>query len=148
MASPIVVEAARLARKGLLGHAADCLPPERFLPAPGQGAVAVLAREDNPAALEAAARIDDPAARAAWEAEGALVERLAAAPDSPVGAYASVGPGGLRLTGAAYSADGAEEVRGEVSGPAGRARELGASLAGRLLEKGALAIMTPAGLAV
>jgi hydroxymethylbilane synthase len=145
----IVVGAARLARKGLLGHAAESLPPERFPPARGQGSVGVLTRAGDRAAREAARRIDDPATRAAWEAERSFVEALGAAPASPVGVFArTCDDGALSLTGAVYSPDGAEEVRGEASGPAGSARAIGASLAGRLLDRGALEIMAPAGMPV
>jgi len=138
----IVVEAARLAQKGLLGHAAEALPPERYPPAWGQGVVMVLARAGDHAAHEAVAGIDDAATRAAWEAEAGLAKTLGAAPDSPVGAFARTGAGGrLRLTGAVYSPDGAEVVRGEASGSAYRARDIGARLADRLLARGAMELM-------
>ncbi len=104
---------------------------------------------DHPATREAVLRIDDPATRAACEAERSFLKALGAEPSTPVGALARVEPdGGLRLAGAAYSWDGAEEVRGEVSGPAHLAGELGADLADRLLEKGALDLVTPAGVPV
>ena len=138
----MVVEAARLAQKGLLGHAAEALPPERYPPAWGQGAAMVLARAGDHAAREAVGGIDDSATRAAWEAEAGFAETLGAAPDSPVGAFARTGTDDrLRLTGAVYSPDGAEVVRGETSGAACRARDIGASLADRLLARGAMELM-------
>ena len=141
----IVVEAARLARKGLLGHAAEAFPPERFPPMRGQGAVAVLTRAGDRAARAAAGRIDDPASRAAWEAERSFTGALGAGPASPVGAFASAGEDGrLSLTGAVYSPDGVEEVRGEAAGPARSAREIGASLADRLLARGTERLMAQA----
>jgi hydroxymethylbilane synthase len=141
----IIVEAARLARKGLLGHAAEALPPERFPPARGQGAVGVLARAGDRSACDTVRGIDDDATRAAWEAERSFVESLGSPFDSPVGAFArTYEDGRLHLTGAVYSRDGAEEVRGEASGPTGRARDIGVSLAGRLLARGAREIMAPA----
>jgi hydroxymethylbilane synthase len=145
----IVVEAARLARKGLLGHAAEALAPERFPPARGQGAVAVLARAGDHATCEALSEIDDPATRVAWEAEWSFASALGADSTSSVGAFASVGDDGdVRLTGAVYSSDGAEEVRGEASGLASHARDIGASLAGRLLARGAREIMARVGVPV
>jgi len=141
----IIVEAAGLARRGLLGHAAEALPPELFPPARGQGTVGVLTRAGDRSSRCAARGIDDAATRAAWEAERSFAESLGGPPASAVGAFARVGEGGrLRLTGAVYSPDGAEEVRGEVAGPEGRARDIGASLAGRLLARGAREIMAPA----
>ena len=138
----IVVEAARLAQKGLLGHAAEALPPERYPPAWGQGTVMVLARAEDRAARETVGGIDDAATRAAWEAEAGLAEALGAAPDSPVGAFARArADGSLHLTVAVYSPDGAEEVRGEASGAARSARDIGARLADRLLARGAMELM-------
>ena len=142
----IVVEAARLARKGLLGHAAEALPPERFPPACGQGTVGVLTRAGDRSVRGTVRVVDDAATRAAWEAERSFAESLGGPPALPVGAFArTCEDGRLHLTGAVYSRDGAEEVRGEASGPARRAREIGASLAGRLLARGAREIMAPAG---
>jgi len=138
----IVVEAARLAQKGLLGHAAEALPPESYPPAWGQGVAMVLARAGDHAAREVVGGIDDSATRAAWKAEAGFAETLGADRDSPVGAFARTGTGGrLRLTGAVYSPDGAEVVRGEASGSAYRARDIGASLADRLLARGAMELM-------
>jgi len=141
----IVVEAARLAQKGLLGHAAEALPPERYPPAWGQGVAMVLARAGDHAACDAVCGIDDAATRAAWEAEAGFAVTLGAAPDSPVGSFARTGTDGrVFLTGVAYSPDGAEEVRGEASGPAHSARDIGARLADRLLARGAMELLAQA----
>jgi porphobilinogen deaminase len=54
-----------------------------------------------------------------------------------VGAYATVDDGAVRLTGAVYSEDGANEVRGRASGPTDEAEAIGARLAERLGREGA-----------
>lgn len=63
------------------------LPPDQFLPAAGQGAVAMEIRSDNAAAREALAKIDHLPTRQRVEAERAFLHRLQAGCQTPVGAW-------------------------------------------------------------
>ncbi len=64
-----VLAVAGLARLGLEGEIAETFPLETFVPAPGQGALAVQVRAGDGHALRAAATIDDPGLRRATAAE-------------------------------------------------------------------------------
>lgn len=133
----IIVAAAGLERTGRAGRATEILPPSSFVPAAGQGALAVEVRADDTEANDVAGRIDHNESRAACEAERAFIRALGAGCRTPVGAHADVEAGALRLTGAVYSNDGAREIRGEESGPASEAARVGTRLAERLGREGA-----------
>jgi hydroxymethylbilane synthase len=141
------VQALVLARAGLqrLGRedAAGCLlDPRRFVPAPGQGTIALEGRSgDGPAAL-AAARISDPDAMACLAAERALAAALDAGCETPLGAHCRVGPGGsLLLRVWAGTPDGAEWISDELEGPRSEPVELAGELAARLRAVGAAELL-------
>jgi hydroxymethylbilane synthase len=64
-----VLAAAGLERLGLEAEIAERFPVETFVPAPGQGAIAVQVRAGDERALRVAASIDDPKAHRAAAAE-------------------------------------------------------------------------------
>ena len=78
-----VLAAAGLARLGMQDRVADYLSPQRFVPPPGQGALAVEVREDDRRMLEILECIEHPATRFEVTAERAFLERWAAAVRCP-----------------------------------------------------------------
>ena len=87
-ADGVVLAAATLVRMNLEGHVAEYLSPQRFVPPPGQGALAVQVREDDRRMLEILECIEHPATRFEVTAERAFVETLGGGCSLPVGAYA------------------------------------------------------------
>ena len=83
-----VLAAAALVRMNLEGHVAEYLSPQRFVPPPGQGALAVEVREDDRRMLEILECIEHPATRFEVTAERAFLETLGGGCSLPVGAYA------------------------------------------------------------
>ena len=83
-----VLAAAGLARLGMAERVADYLSPQRFVPPPGQGALAVEVREDDRRMLEILECIEHPATRFEVTAERAFLETLGGGCSLPVGAYA------------------------------------------------------------
>lgn len=83
-----VLAAAGLARLGLEDRVADYLSPQRFVPPPGQGALAVEVREDDTRMLEILESVEHPATRFEVTAERAFLETLGGGCSLPVGAYA------------------------------------------------------------
>ena len=145
----VVLAYAGLSRLGRIGEATDYFDPAEFLPAPGQGALAVECREDDTALREVFAELDHRPTRAAVVAERALLATLEAGCSAPVGGYAQVHHDDedvLTLAGVVASAelrDGAiQSVRGSLTGPTDEAARLGAELAARMLAQGAAALMT------
>jgi len=125
----IVLAAAGLKRLGIRhGHTID-LPLDRFVPAPGQGALAVQARDGSkPAALAAA--LDDAPTRTAVTAERSFLHAIGAGCHVPAGALATVAGGVISLRGQIFSEDGAACMEGVESGA--DPEELGTRLARRL----------------
>ena len=83
-----VLAAAGLARLGMEGRVASYLSPQRFVPPPGQGALAVEVRADDRRMLEVLKAIEHPATRFEVTAERAFLETLGGGCYLPVGAYA------------------------------------------------------------
>jgi hydroxymethylbilane synthase len=133
----VVLAYAGLVRISRLDAVTQVFEPEEMLPAPGQGALAVECRSDQPdlAALLAACA-DDPATRAATTAERSLLAALEAGCSAPVGGYAA-GAEGLRLRAVVVAADGETALRASAGGPAAEAERLGREVAAELLRRGA-----------
>lgn len=141
-----VADAIVLARAGLvrLGIDPGALPldPASFLPAPGQGALAIESREGDERIGAIVAPLHDEATRAACDAERAFLRALGASCQVPVAAHARGGPGGgLVLDGLVSSLDGSESLRDRIEGPVAQAAVLGARLAEALLARGAARIL-------
>ena len=127
----LVLAAAGLARLGRFDVVSAPLEGDVFVPAPGQGCLALQARAGTRFAAA-----DDGAARAALTAERAVVAALGASCHTPVGVHS--GPGGLR--GFAGLPDGSEWLVDEApDAPALAARMLSAGAADLLARAEALA---------
>ena len=135
----MILAAAGLARLGVTPAHAETLDPEDFVPAVGQGIIAVEARVADGQTLAALAALDDRTTRACAEAERAFLGRLGASCNSPLAAHATVMAGGdtLRLTALVASDDGGAVLRAQGEGPVARAAAIGRELADALLERGA-----------
>jgi hydroxymethylbilane synthase len=111
-------------------------------PAPGQGCLALEARRDDARAAELASRLTDRSALTRLTAERALVERLDATCETPVGSYAEMeGDGALRLAAFVGTPDGASWIRDTLDGPAAEAAALGREVGERLLAAGAAEVL-------
>jgi hydroxymethylbilane synthase len=113
------------------------LPPETFVPAPGQGTVAVEATTATARRLERWLRaLDDRATRAATAAERAFLAGLGSGCQAPVGAYARLDGDRVRLTAFAAHPRGEPFMTVETTGADAAAeavRQLMAAGAGRFL---------------
>jgi hydroxymethylbilane synthase len=139
----IVVARAGLVRLGRDDRASEVLPAELFVPAPGQGALAIEARSDATGILAMLAEVDDPASHAAVRAERALLAAIGSGCRAPIGAFAEVSDGADEMTVRAcmLSPDGAERIDVVVSGPPEDAAELGSRAASALLGRGGDALL-------
>jgi len=137
----LVMAAAGLKRLGLNPAHATPLDPVEFVPAVGQGVLAVEARQADRELLEVLRAVDDTRTRLAALAERAFLARLEAGCHTPVAAYARLDGGTLELTGVVSSPDGVIALRASNRGPAVDGGRLGAALADELLAKGAKAVL-------
>jgi len=72
---------------GMTEHVAERLPPDRFVPAVGQGCVAVEVRADDAATRELLAAVDDPTTRHQVEVERSYLAELGTGCSLPLGAH-------------------------------------------------------------
>jgi hydroxymethylbilane synthase len=105
----LVLAAAGLDRLGRRREAGGVLFGDVFVPAPGQGVIAVQAREGSPAA-DVAAAVSHGRTMACLRAERAAVRELAASCHTPVGIHADR----VRIRGFAGLPDGSEWIVDEV----------------------------------
>lgn len=140
----VVLARAGLARVGRLEVITETLDPLQMLPAPAQGALAVECRVDDVDTEHLLQSVlDDQASRAAVAAERAVLARLEAGCQAPVGALADVvedldeeGRVALRLSlrGVAATDEDGQLVRASATGETTAAEQLGRDLADELLE--------------
>ncbi len=132
-----ILAEAGLARLGLTGKIAERLSLEDFMPAPGQGALAVVTRRDNEKVVEFLRRIDHPFTHAEAEAERELVRLLEGGCKVPVGALASARGPRLELAASILSVDGTERLRAFSTGTVKAPSEIAGNVAKELLGQGA-----------
>ena len=135
-ADVLVLAAAGLERLDRRSEAGGHLDGDLFVPAPGQGAIAVQALAGSSAATAAAA-ITHARSATCLHAERAAVRALDASCHTPVGVHAAVVGDGLRVRGFAGLPDGSEWLIDEVLVAADDAAAAGRELAARMLAAGA-----------
>jgi len=118
----VVLAAAGLARLGIRRQHAHAFDDSEFVPAIGQGALAIECRAGDLEALLAG--LDHGATHVATDAERSFLARI-----------------GVQLNAAVASPDGSCVIRGSTSGPVDKAKDLGTTLAERLLDDGAAEIL-------
>src|SRR6185436_15351021 len=121
----VLLAAAGLGRLGLVPAHVQPLDPEVFVPAIGQGALAVESRADDPGVAPLLARLDHAPTRVCVTAERACLARLGASCNSPVAAHAVLTGGDVKMTALVASEDGRKVLRVTGTDAAGRAESLG-----------------------
>jgi hydroxymethylbilane synthase len=142
----VVLAYAGLRRVGLADQVTEVLDPLQMLPAPGQGALAVECRADEPELAEQLREaLDDPASRTAVSAERSVLAALEAGCSAPVGALAEValGEGGeeVWIRAVAAAVDGTQIVKMSTSGAVDDPVGLGEALARDMIADGASALL-------
>jgi hydroxymethylbilane synthase len=133
----VVLAEAGLARLGITGRISELLPVEDFMPAPGQGALAVVARRDNLKVIDILRSIEHPPTRSEIEAERELVRILEGGCKVPVGALARAHGDRIKIAACIFSIDGKEKLLVERSGRVQEAVVLAREIGEELLQKGA-----------
>lgn len=140
----IVLARAGLARLGRLGDTSEVFGLDRMIPAIGQGALALVAREGDTATLEALAVLDDPASHREAVAERTLLRHLEAGCRAPLAGLARNAGGAMTLTAGVFSPDGRRLLREQASGSPEDPESLGKRVAETLLSRGAAALIEEA----
>ena len=108
-----------------------------FSPSPGQGAIAIVAREDDSQTISMLKKIEDSDSRLEIEAERALSDYIDSGCRFPVGAYATSDGTQMTLDVSIFSVDGKESLNVSVIGDKINPKSLGKSAGEQLREKGA-----------
>jgi hydroxymethylbilane synthase len=140
----LVLAAAGLHRLGLEPPHAQPCDVRDFVPAIGQGA---LALESRPGAVaEQLAAIEHRPSRLAIDAERAFLTAVGGTCITPLAAYATLDDGNLTLRALIAHPDGRRAVRGEKTGAASDGAHIGRELGERLLGEGGAELLRELGL--
>jgi hydroxymethylbilane synthase len=116
---------AGLNRLGLTDHVTAIFDIDDFLPAVGQGAIALVARKIDTRTLEAVGRIVDAATGAALVAERAYLAVLEGSCRTPIAGHARLTEDRLAFRGLVLRPDGSQSLSAAGEGPAADAERIG-----------------------
>ncbi|HEX8320426.1 hydroxymethylbilane synthase [Longimicrobium sp.] len=133
----IILAAAGVRRLGWEDRISESLDPGQWLPAVGQGALAVVCCEDRAEVLDRLRALHDPHTAACTTAERALLRALEGGCQVPIGALGRVDGDRLVLDGLVADTDGTCILRVQESGPVDDAQAIGRRAADALLARGA-----------
>ena len=141
----IVLAKAGLDRLGWSNRISETFSPDVFMPAVGQGAIAVETRLGDNQAAELVEKLDDAETRSAIIAERAMLKALQGGCQVPIGAWARLERGEMVLEACVTSVDGLQYVKRRLTGPPEQSAELGEKMARLLIDSGAQAILEEVG---
>jgi len=135
----VILAEAGLIRLGMKDVIAERFDFEDFVPAPGQGAIAIVCRRQNAELIELLKTAEDPESKVEVDAERALVSKLQAGCRFPVGAIAVSKPSQSTFTlyASIFSPDGRKNIKLKKSGNVRHPVQVGIELADLLLKEGA-----------
>jgi hydroxymethylbilane synthase len=141
----VIVAAAALIRLGWKDRITEYLPIEHFTPAVGQGALGIEARSEDKEVVTIVSKINDNTTWQAVIAERTFLQALGGGCRSPIAALGTVSDGILKLTGMVAGADGSHILRATEQGDASAPEQIGNCLARKMVESGALSLITAGG---
>jgi hydroxymethylbilane synthase len=141
----IILAAAGLTRLGLAARIRAVLPSELSLPAAGQGALGIEALANRPEVAAWMAPLADSDTSACVRAERAVSRALAGSCEVPLGAFAEIDNGRLRLRGFVAAPDGSRMASADLHGDPAEPEVLGRALADELRARGAEEILAALG---
>lgn len=124
-ASALLLALAGLQRLDRAGDGVRPLATDEMLPAAGQGAIGIVCRAGDGAALELLAPLDHRATRLAVTAERAVLARLDGSCRTPVAAHARIRGGALLLEAMVLAEDGSRHAAARRRGAPEQAAALG-----------------------
>lgn len=136
----IVLAYAGVKRMGYEDEVSEVL--DYFVPAVGQGSLAVEVREGDERILELIRPLDHPESRISAECERAFLRSLGGGCQVPIGAIAQVSGDKVSVRGFISNLDGTKFIEGEEEGSVEEAEAVGERLAKSLLSKGGREILS------
>ncbi|MFB6228943.1 MAG: hydroxymethylbilane synthase [Halobacteriales archaeon] len=141
----IVLAAAGLDRAGLASQVETYdLPRSSFVPAPGQGAIAVTARKGSDESEVINDGVDHPRTRVETTTERVVLSELGGGCVAPIGVHAVVRGEHVHVEAAVFGSEGEREVTGTRDLPVEEYPEAARAFADDLRERGAADLITEA----
>ena len=140
----IILAAAGLERLGFDDRISQLFVPDQMLPAAAQGVVGIECLVEATELRAVLAQLNHATSVQTTLAERAIARVLQASCQSPVATFAVVDGDALTVSALVAMPDGSESIRDSVGGDVRDAEALGEKLAGRLLERGAAALLQAA----
>jgi hydroxymethylbilane synthase len=134
----VVLAEAGLVRLGMKDFIVERFNVRGFMPSPGQGAIAIVCRNNNHQLIRTLKSIEDKKSRAEVDAERAMSSKIEGGCRFPVGAIAVANSGGgskLTLYASVFSADGIRSISLKKSGSIEYPVKLGTMVAGMLMKE-------------
>lgn len=135
----VILAEAGLTRMGMKDVIVERFCIRDFVPAPGQGAIAIVSRKDNLKLIKTLKCIQHVSSKAEIDAERALLKRIEGGCRFPVGAIATANQSKQKITLHAnvFSADGTKSIEVRETGSSNNPNNLGTRTGNLLLERGA-----------
>jgi hydroxymethylbilane synthase len=140
----VILAAAGLNRLGWHGRITEYLPIESFLPAAGQGALAVEARAEDQELIDAVSPLHHLPTAQCVTAERTFLRELGGGCRAPIAALGTIHAKMFRLDGMVAGPSGKKVLRDSIQGDVAAAGELGMALAGKMLGMGASELIAEA----
>jgi hydroxymethylbilane synthase len=135
VADATLLAVAGLNRLGRQSNITAYLDPERFLPAPAQGAIGLEIRADDSRTADLIAPLNHAPTATAVHAERALLEAVDGSCRSAIGALSHIAEKTLLLRGQVLSPDGSIAIEARHAGPAAAPEAVGHELGQILRDK-------------
>jgi len=118
----------------------NCIELDWMLPAPAQGAIMVVCRENDTICLEACVHFNDAETAVCVKIEREFLKTLLGGCSTPISALAAISNGNIIFRGNIVSPDGITKVETSATASTGHAQGLGIQAAKDILQKGGQAI--------
>ena len=138
----VILARAGLERLGLADRITEVLRAPQWLPAAGQGALAIECRADDEELLALLAGIHDPETASAVAAERAILAALEGGCQVPIGAASVYENDTIQVQGRLLSLDGATVIEAVQTGKCSAAASLGQAVAEEILANGGRELWT------
>jgi len=133
----MVLAMAGLKRLGKTDAITEVFSTDYFLPAIGQGALAIEIREHDPNTATLVGLLNNHETATCVDAERSFMHAMNGSCQTPIAGYARIENGKLILNGAVLDRAGKRQLRREVRGETWEAQAVGSQLAGLLYAAGA-----------
>jgi len=137
----IILARAGMERLGLGEKISFCFDPQRFIPAPAQGALAVQVRKDDVETSRLISAINDEKTRVVTLAERRILLTMRCGCHTPVGAFAKIVGDDIIIWAFVSDLTAENFIRRQIAGPIKDAEKLAEKLANELLQAGGRKIL-------